>query len=222
MKTTRVLLLVLLVVTGIRSTRGGELDDWDPANAESSGAFPTLDIPVNEHGAPVIQTLRFNQTVVTGTTLRISGFRFRVNRAAAAAAQGVADPTTMDLYWFFVMPADGLEKWYIVPVKGAMSGFENFFPLKVSTFQNGDALLPARKSYVVIQRLAADSLKEGEEYLMWFGCSDKAAVPTSMSLAVGYRQDHRNFRKWLDLTDLSRFLGLVPALEKVNFHSRAF
>ncbi len=194
-------------------------DATENAYAAETEAFPTITTPVDEQGAPDIQTIRLNDKVAGGAG-RVSGFRFRVDRTQAAALQKVADKTTMDLFWFFGMPRE-VASWYIAPVKGSMQrGFDNFFPIKPEAFKNGSDLLPKDKHFIVIQRLAADRLKEGEEYVMWFSCKEGAEAPVEMSVALGYRVDDRNFKGWEDLTGLSKFLGLVPSGDRVGVDQR--
>ena len=187
--------------------------------AADRAAFPSISFPVDEQGAPRIQLIRLNAQP-SGSNKHYSGFRFRVDRTEAAERQHVADKTKMHLFWFFVNPP-GMVEWFIEPVEGRMYGFMNFFPLKMNAFQNVGVLLPKQGTSVVIQKLAADGLEDGREYIMWFRCNDNAAVPSLMSASLGYRLDDRDFKQWQDLTDIARFLGLVPAGGTVGFDQRS-
>ena len=212
----------------VKPTTDATVAPHDPAAAEQESAyaadpaaFPSVSFPVNEQSAPGgIQIVRLNAHP-DGPSGSVSGFRFRVDQTEAAERQHVADKTKMHLFWFFVNPR-ALESWYIVPVKGEMRGFSNFSPLKMDAFKNTDDLLPKDRRNLTIQRLAADRLQEGQEYIMWFDCKSDAPVPVEMSISLGYRLDDRDFDQWQDLAEVAKFLGLTPTGDKLGFDQRAY
>ncbi len=194
-----------------------------PAPADFAAAkdlFPRIDLPTNDQGHPIPQTIRLNDKVFEYGGTRYSGFRFVVDRTAAATKQGVADPTKMGLFWFFVSPC-GRYSWYIVPVEGEMVGFENYFPLKLSSFQGTESYLPEKKNQVIFQNLSADRLVEGHEYIIWFILPSDMKGPMEMTISLGFRDDQRRYGRWHNLADAVAFLGLVPKQRKVDQHDAA-
>lgn len=188
--------------------------------AAAKDLFPRIDLPTNDQGHPIPQTICLNDKVFEYKGTRYSGFRFVVDRTNAAAKQGVTDPTKMGLFWFFV-PPPGAFSWYIVPVEGEMDGFENYFPLKLSSFRDTEGYQPENKRQVIFQTLSADRLVEGREYIIWFTLPPDVKGPMAMTISLGFRDDRRRYGRWHNLADAVAFLGLVPKRPKVDYHDAA-
>jgi hypothetical protein len=72
-----------------------------------------------------------------------------------------------DLVWACILPNEFCD-WYIVPKTGSMAGFTEYFHESRAAYLDLDGLFPTKGNELVIQRLAGDSLEDGNDYLIWF------------------------------------------------------
>ncbi|HEX4122353.1 MAG TPA: lectin-like protein [Verrucomicrobiae bacterium] len=84
-----------------------------------------------------------------------------------------------DLLWAFVEPGD-LKEWYILPEKGEMDGFTNFYHTSKGDYIREKPLLPLNGNQLILQHLNSDDLKDGQSYLIWLGFGKRN--PPAMSL----------------------------------------
>jgi len=121
-----------------------------PALQAAADRLPLLQ-PAQADG-PAFQILSLNADPVRVGDLRVDACRIHVPEAGG------------DLIWAFATP-NACSSWYIIPVSGTGSGFENFHwaPCLAGGTWTSD---PTYTCYV--QSLSEKSLKAGQDYIIWF------------------------------------------------------
>jgi predicted Zn finger-like uncharacterized protein len=90
-----------------------------------------------------------------------------------------------DFYWCFSSPTV-VESWYILPVHGSMTGFQDYRAVANSGFEGLD--LPP-KSIVIAQQLLGGEIKPGMIYLVYFTTSSKEPQPLRVAARVAPHED---------------------------------
>jgi hypothetical protein len=85
-----------------------------------------------------------------------------------------------NLVWAFVYPKGMPKGWGIRSTKGRMYGFKEFEAPEAEAFTELPGI--GRPAAVVLQRHAAEHLKPGREYLLWFRF--KTSEPVEMQVGV--------------------------------------
>ncbi len=118
-----------------------------------------------------IDPLKWNSIVPYFPAVRLQAFRFK------SPLKGPAD-----LHWAFTLPTT-FSLWYILPVRGTMSGFD---PDSFQTEWNLDipdaALAPG--TGMVLQTLLGGRIRPGEEYIIWNVPYDNTAEEMKLALRL--------------------------------------
>jgi RNA polymerase sigma factor (sigma-70 family) len=193
-------ILTLARLTTNDEVNAGWLETIGPRDRRLQKAFlqfPLLPLVTNSAGKPEFQAWTLTNWVkFKGQTYY--GFRFTVPPRK----------NHEDLVWAFVEP-DSFTGWYILPQRGAMYGFINYFYCSKNTYPRADALLPKDGRSIIMQHLAGNCLRDGQTYLIWFGF--QKGHPKRISLEFTFAGLKRNKPK-----PLQKVLGLndVDYLER--------
>jgi hypothetical protein len=87
--------------------------------------------------------------------------------------------------WAFVAPVGRLASWYILPVKGAMAGFQQYDTELFVDFEN---LSEPADNVSFFQTLAA-GIKPGQEYILWFTFHSEEPVELSAAIQLAPAKD---------------------------------
>ena len=81
--------------------------------------------------------------------------------------------------WVFVVPADVVGSFYIVPRCGKMTGFRNWY--SVSNYLPSVPGIP-KDNYTIFQQLDGGQIQAKQEYILWFAFNHQG--PVTIHLAI--------------------------------------
>jgi len=158
------------VIATLRRAHNLRSDDRDAfLEALQSVAGELPEVPVaTETGAPRPVPYRFN-----AFDQQLDAVRFRV-----------PEGQPRDLVWRFFMTPKGQYSWYIEPVSGRMEkGFSNHHYIRELAPDPDSKTPEIGKRVGAFQFLAAENLRPGTEYVLWFDFTDPGSCEMEVSVA---------------------------------------
>jgi hypothetical protein len=132
-----------------------------------------------DRDAPLVSVASRFQSVDVCTTAGRNMWSIRTlnerGKGIDAVRFTVPDGMTTHLYWAFSVA--NLKEWYIVPLNGKLTGFEDFIP-------NQKYRLPAVFNQHLILQDLPTRLTAGEDYLLWFKIDGNQPVQAYMSIVL--------------------------------------
>jgi hypothetical protein len=150
-------------------------------------------VPVQFHkganGEAAIQYLHFNENKFIYLGRNYCGFKFTV----PAWLDG-------DFEWLYILAkteankdfSTGTLQWYIIPESGHSEGFENFNPVRLANYPQLQRQFPYTH-VLTTQNLAANRLKSGKTYAIWFALQEKDPPDIAFAMTINSERGTNEF-----------------------------
>ncbi|MCH7225349.1 hypothetical protein [Haloferula sp. A504] len=192
--------MICLSIVGV-GLASEEEDARIAAIQKNLGTFKKIELKTDPgSGRPIPFQIELNKDVIVHDGLRLSGFRFTVDRD-----EKFGPKRDQHFAWYFIVPANaGFKSWYVVKSEGKMRGFHAFRERDPGAFRGLDKVPPKDKGMLILQLLGGSRFVDGDEYVMWFGFDEASVEPRETTVCLGFTPDD----------DTNSFLGLEPIDEE--------